>query len=96
MAELTGKQVLIFYGLIGGPVAGTYWATVAPVTAEIVGLKELPAALSITWIALTFPTLCMLLFHPLDEVSLTEITVSEPIGLEIVARNDGNYLGAQL
>jgi hypothetical protein len=43
---------------MGGPVAGTYWATVAPVTAEVVGLKELPAALSITWVAITFPTLC--------------------------------------
>jgi hypothetical protein len=53
-------KVLIFYALIGGTVAGTYWATVAPVTAEIVGLQELPAALSITWVIIGAPTLCKL------------------------------------
>jgi MFS family permease len=47
--------VLIFYALIGGTVAGTYWAVVAPVTAEVVGLKDLPAALSITWLNLVLP-----------------------------------------
>jgi len=48
--------VLIFYALIGGTVAGTFWPTVAPVTAEVVGLRDLPAALSITWVALVLPT----------------------------------------
>ncbi|QDS72857.1 hypothetical protein FKW77_007245 [Venturia effusa] len=48
--------VLIFYALIGGTVAGTFWPTVAPVTAEIVGLKNLPAALSITWVVIVLPT----------------------------------------
>ena len=47
---------MIFYSLIGGTVAGTYWATVAPVTAEVVGLRYLPAALSITWLNLVLPT----------------------------------------
>ncbi|KAK5172445.1 hypothetical protein LTR04_005079, partial [Oleoguttula sp. CCFEE 6159] len=48
--------VLIFYALIGGTVAGTFWTTIAPVTAEVVGLKDVPAALSITWLALVLPT----------------------------------------
>jgi MFS family permease len=52
--------VLIFYALVGGTVAGTFWTTVGPVTAEVVGLKELPAALSITWVVLTLPTTCKL------------------------------------
>jgi MFS family permease len=56
--ELTLNQVLIFYALLGGTVAGTFWTTVAPVTAEVVGVANLPAALSITWIVLTFPTTC--------------------------------------
>jgi predicted MFS family arabinose efflux permease len=72
-------QVLLFYAIIGGTVAGTYWATVAPVTAEVIELKDLPSALSITWVFLTIPLL-----------------LSEPIGLEILAYDKGNYLGAQV
>ncbi|MCJ1394039.1 Tubulin beta chain (Beta tubulin) [Xylographa bjoerkii] len=48
--------VLIFFALIGGTVAGTFWTTIAPVGAEVVGLKELPSALSITWLVLVLPT----------------------------------------
>lgn len=36
--------------------AGTFWPTVAPVTAEVTGLASLPAALSITWLNLVLPT----------------------------------------
>ena len=50
--------VLIFFALIGGTVAGTFWTTIAPVGAEVVGLKELPSALSITWLVLVLPTTC--------------------------------------
>ena len=55
MQLLTVRQILIFYALIAGTVAGTYWATIAPVSAEVVGLKDLPAALSITWLNLVLP-----------------------------------------
>ena len=47
--------VLVFYALIGGTVAGTFWATVAPVGAEVIGLKDLNAGLTITWLALVLP-----------------------------------------
>ena len=50
--------VLIFYALVGGTVAGTFWTTVAPVMAEVIGLQDLPAGLSIMWIVLSFPTTC--------------------------------------
>ena len=50
--------VLICFALLGGSVAGTFWTTVGPVAAEVVGLKDLPAALSIMWIVLAFPTTC--------------------------------------
>ncbi|KAJ9647823.1 hypothetical protein H2199_001598 [Coniosporium tulheliwenetii] len=52
----TGYGVLIFFALIGGTVAGTFWAVAAPVTTEVVGLVELPSALSIVWIVLVLPT----------------------------------------
>ncbi|KAL1607718.1 hypothetical protein SLS60_002654 [Paraconiothyrium brasiliense] len=71
--------VLIFFAIVGGAVAGTYWAVVAPITTEVMGIVDLSSALSITWLVLSLPT-----------------TFSEPIGLEIVAFNGGNYTGAIL
>ena len=50
--------VLIFFAIIVGTLAGTFWTTIAPVGAEVVGLKELPSALSITWVVLVLPTTC--------------------------------------
>lgn len=47
--------VLVFYAISGGFVAGTFWATIAPVTAEVVGLKGVPSALSILWLSLLLP-----------------------------------------
>lgn len=52
----TNMGVLCFFAIIVGPVAGTYLATVSSVLAEIIGLKELPSGLSITWITLIPPT----------------------------------------
>lgn len=48
--------VLVFYSLVGGMVAGTYWAVAGPITTEVMGLKDLPSALSITWLVLVLPT----------------------------------------
>ena len=48
--------VLIFFALIGGTVAGTFWAVIGPVGAEVVGVQMLPSALSIVWIVLVLPT----------------------------------------
>ncbi|CAD0114892.1 unnamed protein product [Aureobasidium uvarum] len=47
--------VLIFYAIFGGSVAGTFWTTIAPVTAEVVGLRNVPAALNICWLVLVIP-----------------------------------------
>jgi MFS family permease len=53
--------VVVFFGMLGGTVAGTYWAVAAPVTAEVMGIKRLPSALSITWLVLVLPTTCKFL-----------------------------------
>ncbi|EFX05883.1 major facilitator superfamily transporter [Grosmannia clavigera kw1407] len=45
---------LVVYSLLGG-FAGILWATVAPVTAEVVGIALLPSALSVFWVVLAFP-----------------------------------------
>lgn len=52
--------ILVFFAIIVGTVAGTFWTTIAPVGAEVVGLKQLPSALSIVWIVLVLPTTCRL------------------------------------
>ncbi|KAF2472200.1 MFS general substrate transporter [Lindgomyces ingoldianus] len=48
--------VLIFFAIVGGTVAGTFWTVVAPVWTEILGLVDLPSSLSITWMVLVLPT----------------------------------------
>ncbi|RAL17226.1 MCT family MFS transporter [Aspergillus homomorphus CBS 101889] len=47
--------VVCFFAVLVGTVAGTYWATVTPVLAEIIGLRDLPSGLSITWLVLVPP-----------------------------------------
>ncbi|KAH6638467.1 putative MFS transporter [Boeremia exigua] len=47
--------LLIFYALVGGTVAGTFWATVSPVTVEVVGLQDLPSALNLEWLVTVLP-----------------------------------------
>ncbi|KAK6344439.1 hypothetical protein TWF696_008076 [Orbilia brochopaga] len=51
----TSFGVLIFFALINGAICGTFWATVAPVTAEVVSLKELPSALNLIWLFMVAP-----------------------------------------
>ncbi|KAL4874336.1 major facilitator superfamily domain-containing protein [Aspergillus karnatakaensis] len=48
--------LVTFFAILVGTVAGTYWATVAPVLAEIIDLQDLPGGLSITWLVLVPPT----------------------------------------
>jgi MFS family permease len=70
--------VLVFFSLVGGMVAGTFWATAAPVTTEVMGLRDLPSALSITWLVLVLPTTCesTLLWNPVLEMpSSTDVFV---------------------
>lgn len=47
--------VLLFFALAGGTVTGTFWATIGPVAVEVVGLKDLPSALNLEWLAIVLP-----------------------------------------
>ncbi|PKS06050.1 hypothetical protein jhhlp_007884 [Lomentospora prolificans] len=47
--------VLILFTILGGAVGGTFWAAVAPVTAEVVGLADVPAALNLMWLVIALP-----------------------------------------
>lgn len=50
-------SILVFFSVIGGFVGGTYWAVIAPITAEIVDMKDVPSALNIQWLAILLPCL---------------------------------------
>ncbi|ORX40302.1 UM00103-like protein [Kockovaella imperatae] len=49
--------VLILFALVQGLVGGTLWSAATPLTAKIVGVKELRSALGILWLALVIPSL---------------------------------------
>jgi MFS family permease len=48
--------LLLFFSIVGGALAGTFWTTIAPVAAEVVGLADMPSALSLTWVLMVPPT----------------------------------------
>lgn len=50
--------LLCFFAIVGGALAGTFWTTIAPVAAEVLGLADLPAGLSLTWLIMVPPTTC--------------------------------------
>ena len=56
----TNYAVVLFFAITSGTVGGTFWSTIAPVGAEIVGLKELPVVLNMTWMLLVLPCTCRL------------------------------------
>ncbi|WWC62320.1 uncharacterized protein I303_104916 [Kwoniella dejecticola CBS 10117] len=49
--------VLVFYAIIQGMTGGTIWSVAAPLTARVVGIKDLASALSIFWLILVIPAL---------------------------------------
>lgn len=51
----TNYGLLVFFALVMGTVAGTFFATVSPLSAEVVGLGRVPSALNIVWLALVLP-----------------------------------------
>lgn len=58
--EVTANPMalLTFGAIVIGALAGTFWATVAVVGAEVVGLQDLPSALSWTWLIMVPPVTC--------------------------------------
>lgn len=47
--------VLIFFAIIEGLVAGNFWATIAPLVAEVIGLENVPCGLNLIWIVIAVP-----------------------------------------
>nr|OQO17730.1 hypothetical protein B0A51_12884 [Rachicladosporium sp. CCFEE 5018] len=51
----TSYGALLAYVLLSGTVAGTFWCTVAPVAAEVVGVVDVPSALNMLWLVVVVP-----------------------------------------
>jgi len=58
--EVVGSPMglLTFFAVVGGALAGTFWTTIAPVAAEVVGIQDLGSALSWTWLIMVPPVTC--------------------------------------
>lgn len=48
--------LLCFFAIIAGMLCGTFWATVAPVGADVAGLSEVPSTLSVVLFCMVLPT----------------------------------------
>jgi len=71
---------LIVFSILGGFFVGTFWATIAPVTAEVVGEMELVGpGLNLVWLALVLPC-----------------TFAAPVAFRLTVVGGGGYLGCQL
>ncbi|KAJ4163568.1 hypothetical protein LMH87_005289 [Akanthomyces muscarius] len=53
----TNFGALIAFAIISGAILGIFWVVIGPLATEIVGLKELPALLNMTWLAVSVPSL---------------------------------------
>jgi hypothetical protein len=51
----TNAAGIYSFAILAGMVGGTFWATVYAVLVDIVGLKDLPGSLSLTWVLLFIP-----------------------------------------
>jgi MFS family permease len=94
--------VLCLFAILVGMVCGTFWATVAPVAADVAGLSELPSTLSIILVLMVVPATCKLpYFSDLVAHMLMSRLTSIPAVAESIAvglrRSTGDiYLDAQI
>lgn len=51
----TTYPVLIVFAVLGGAASGTFWVTIAPVTAEVLGLRHVASGLNILWLTIVLP-----------------------------------------
>ncbi|KAL3457650.1 monocarboxylate transporter [Aspergillus heterothallicus] len=48
--------VLIFFALAEGLAAGNFWATIAPLVAEVLGIEKLPSGMNLVWLSIVVPS----------------------------------------
>ncbi|KAF4433372.1 putative transporter MCH2 [Colletotrichum fructicola] len=47
--------LLVFFAVSEGLVAGNFWATIAPLMAEVLGLNHVPSGLNLMWLSMVLP-----------------------------------------
>ncbi|KAL2785296.1 major facilitator superfamily domain-containing protein [Aspergillus keveii] len=48
--------VLIFFAIAAGLVAGNFWATIAPLVAEVLGIEKVPSGMNLVWLSIVVPS----------------------------------------
>ncbi|KAF2457493.1 major facilitator superfamily domain-containing protein [Lineolata rhizophorae] len=48
--------ITALFCVLSGPMIGVFWATIGPLCAEVVGLRDTPSALSLCWCTIALPT----------------------------------------
>jgi MFS family permease len=48
--------VLVFFALAEGLVAGNFWATIAPLVAEVLGIGKVPCGMNLVWLSIVVPS----------------------------------------
>jgi MFS family permease len=79
----TSYAVVLVYAVVSGGLSGLFWATIAPLCAEVVGLKQLPSLLSLTWAVIVLPSTCKHASSPFRYDFTNIVLVSEVIALEL-------------
>ena len=89
---------LCFFAIVAGMLCGTFWASVAPIGADVAGLSEVPSTLSVVLFCMTVPTTCK--SHMAMSVSTFWLTalcvVAEPIGLAMRRSTGDIYFNVQI
>ena len=89
---------LCFFAILAGTLCGTFWATVAPVGADVAGLSEVPSTLSVVLFCMAVPTTCKSYIDvPMSVFWLILLClVAEPIGLAMRRSTGDIYLDVQI
>ena len=89
---------LCFFAIVAGMLCGTFWASVAPIGADVAGLSEVPSTLSVVLFCMTVPTTCKShITIPMSTFGLTSLcVVAEPIGLAMRRSTGDIYLDVQI
>ena len=89
---------LCFFAIVAGMLCGTFWASVAPIGADVAGLSEVPSTLSVVLFCMTVPTTCK--SHITISMSTFRLTplciVAEPIGLAMRRSTGDIYRDVQI
>ena len=89
---------LCFFAIVTGIPCGTFWASVAPVGADVAGHSEVPSILSVVLFYMTVLTTCRRhITMSMSTFGLTPLCiVAEPIGLAMRRSTGDIYLDVQI